>query len=120
MYPVVQTTRTQIRGILSTDDTQVIFVDTPGIFRPKKRLERSMVSSAWDGAGSADHIVLLIDAQKGLAAQETQDIIEGLQKADYKVDVALNKIDCVKRKLYNLHLTYKKQALFLIFSRFQL
>lgn len=94
----VQTTRTQIRGILSHNNTQVIFVDTPGIFRPKKRLERSMVSSAWDGAGSADHVVLLIDAQKGLEAQETQDIIEGLQKADYKVDIALNKIDCVKKE----------------------
>ena len=62
----VQTTRTQIRGIAIEGNSQIIFVDTPGIFRPKRRLDRAMVGSAWGGAGDADVVCLLIDARRGV------------------------------------------------------
>jgi GTP-binding protein Era len=99
----VQTTRTQIRGILTTDNVQIVFVDTPGIFRPKKRLERAMVGSAWDGVHDADNIVFLIDAKRGLDNDDVGDIIQGLKQANLQVDIALNKIDTVaKEKLIEL------------------
>ena len=69
----VQTTRTLVRGIALEGDAQIIFVDTPGIFAPKRRLDRAMVTSAWGGAGDADVIALLIDARRGLD-EETHDI----------------------------------------------
>lgn len=94
----VQTTRTQIRGILTEDDVQIVFVDTPGIFRPKKRLERSMVGAAWDGAYDADHIVLLIDVGRGLDNRDVSDIIQSLQKAERKVDIAFNKIELIAKE----------------------
>ena len=62
----VQTTRALVRGIAMVDQTQIIFVDTPGIFSPKRRLERAMVTSAWGGAGEADAVGLVIDARKGI------------------------------------------------------
>ena len=62
----VQTTRAPVRGIAIRDGAQVIFVDTPGIFAPKRRLDRAMVQAAWGGAGDADVVALLIDARKGL------------------------------------------------------
>src|SRR5215211_5473319 len=62
----VQTTRALVRGIAIEGDTQIVFVDTPGIFRPKRRLDRAMVTSAWGGAGDADAIALLLDVRKGV------------------------------------------------------
>ncbi|WP_020593360.1 GTPase Era [Kiloniella laminariae] len=91
----VQTTRSQIRGIAMHKDSQLIFVDTPGIFLPKKRLERAMVSAAWSGAGDAEIIVVLHDAGRKKIGEETRSIIEGLQKRDRKVILALNKIDSI-------------------------
>src|SRR5947207_217400 len=70
----VQTTRFIIRGILIEGTTQIIFVDTPGIFAPKRRLDRAMVKSAWSGAGDADVIALLIDAKRGLDDENRQII----------------------------------------------
>src|SRR5690349_6960877 len=62
----VQTTRMQVRGIAIEGDAQIVFVDTPGIFKPRRRLDRAMVSSAWGGAGDADVVCLLVDVRKGI------------------------------------------------------
>src|SRR6478735_10910450 len=62
----VQTTRALVRGIAIEGDAQIVFVDTPGIFKPKRRLDRAMVTSAWGGAGDADVVSFLIDARKGV------------------------------------------------------
>ena len=92
----VQTTRTQVRGIALKDDAQVIFVDTPGIFTPKRRLERAMVTSAWGGAGDADAIALVLDARKGVD-EEAEAIIAGLPNLTQPVFLILNKVDLVER-----------------------
>lgn len=93
----VQTTRTRVLGIALKDATQIAFVDTPGIFAPKRRLDRAMVSAAWQGAQEADATVLLIDAQAGVN-EEVEAILKGLEKDSRKVVLALNKIDLVKRE----------------------
>ena len=107
--PKVQTTRTRVLGISLEADTQLIFIDTPGIFQPKRRLDRAMVAAAWGGAGDADHVVLLVDAQRGIN-KDTQAIIDRLKKQDgRKVDLVINKIDLIdKQKL--LALTQKLSA----------
>ena len=94
--PKVQTTRTRVLGIAIHDQAQIVFVDTPGIFQPKRRLDRAMVAAAWAGAADADIVVLLIDAQKGVNG-DVRRIVEGLQKAGRKAILALNKIDLVRR-----------------------
>ena len=95
--PKVQTTRTRILGIALRGDAQIVFVDTPGIFKPRRRLDRAMVAAAWAGAADADLVVLLVDAARGISP-EVRDILEGLKKAGRKVILALNKIDAVKRE----------------------
>ena len=95
--PKVQTTRARIRGIAVTGESQIIFVDTPGIFEPKRRLERAMVAAAWSGADGADELVLLYDAQRKRRDGNTQKIIDGLRKRGVKACLVLNKIDLVKR-----------------------
>ena len=94
--PKVQTTRTQVKGIGIFDNTQIIFVDTPGIFKPKRRLDRAMVSSAWDGAGDADIVVLVVDAKKGFD-DETRAIVKGLKNKKTPAFILINKIDLVKK-----------------------
>ena len=91
----VQTTRMRVLGIRIAGATQILFVDTPGIFAPKRRLERAMVAAAWQGVGDADLIVLLVDASAPRHA-ETQRIIDGLKQAGRRAILALNKIDLVK------------------------
>lgn len=93
----VQTTRSLVRGIAIEDKTQIILVDTPGIFAPKRRLEKAMVRSAWSGAGDADAVVLLIDARVGLSEDVTA-IIKGLADVRRPRAILLNKIDLVKRE----------------------
>lgn len=93
----VQTTRTRVLGIALRDKAQIAFIDTPGIFKPKRRLDRAMVSAAWQGAQDADATVLLIDAQAGLT-EEVERILKGLEEAGGKLVLALNKIDLVKRE----------------------
>ena len=94
----VQTTRTRIRGVSILGDSQIIFVDTPGLFKPKRRLDRAMVKAAWSGAVDADIIVFLIEANRGV----TDGVKENLKKLgefnDFPITVALaiNKIDRVK------------------------
>ncbi|MBL6853435.1 MAG: GTPase Era [Alphaproteobacteria bacterium] len=101
--PKVQTTRMPVRGVAVKDETQVVFVDTPGIFKPRRRLDRAMVTSAWTHAGDADALVLLADAQeltanpKGRAADDTHAIIKALKDDGRKAALALNKIDGMKR-----------------------
>jgi GTP-binding protein Era len=94
----VQTTRTQVRGIALSGAAQVIFVDTPGIFAPKRRLDRAMVTAAWGGAEDADRVVLLVDATKKGLDSDTLAIIAGLKKSGRKAICAINKVDAVKRE----------------------
>lgn len=93
--PKAQTTRTTVKGIGIYKNTQIIFLDTPGIFKPKRRLDRAMVASAWSGLADADIAVLLVDAKRGLD-DETKAIIEKLKEKDIKAVLVLNKSDLVK------------------------
>ncbi len=91
----VQTTRTRIRGIAMAGQAQIIFVDTPGLFRPRRRLDRAMVAAAWGGAADADIVVLLIEAHRGLT-EGIQSILDALKERTGRVALAINKIDRVK------------------------
>lgn len=93
----VQTTRTRITGIGLHEETQLVFIDTPGIFEPKRRLDRAMVSAAWKGSEDAETTVLLVDAKKGVT-EEVERILEGLKNAGRTAILALNKIDGIKRE----------------------
>ena len=92
----VQTTRAQIRGIALSGASQIILVDTPGIFRPKRRLDRAMVDAAWGGAREADAVVVLIDAARG-ADEEAEVILDGSKQLKMPVALALNKVDRIGR-----------------------
>jgi len=92
--PKVQTTRTRILGIVIEGASQLVFVDTPGIFAPKRRLDRAMVAAAWSGAADADLVAVLIDSKLGIDAP-TRAILDGLVKAGRKAVAVLNKIDLV-------------------------
>src|SRR5690606_18796791 len=92
----VQTTRARVLGIAMAGAAQLIFVDTPGIFRPKRRLDRAMVSAAWSGAADADLILLMVDAARGFD-DDTRGIIDKLAEAKRHAILALNKVDLVKR-----------------------
>lgn len=93
----VQTTRARIRGVCMEGQAQIVFVDTPGLFRPRRRLDRAMVAAAWGGAADADIVVLLIEAHRGLT-EGVQSILESLKdRAEGQtVALAINKIDRVK------------------------
>jgi GTPase len=93
----VQTTRALVRGIAIEGNAQLIFVDTPGIFAPKRRLDRAMVTSAWSGAHDADVVAVLIDARKGLE-DEAEAILAGLAEVRQPKLLLLNKIDVVERE----------------------
>jgi GTP-binding protein Era len=94
--PKVQTTRNQVRGIAMHGNTQIVFVDTPGIFAPRRRLDRAMVAAAWSGAGDADLIAVLIDAQKGIDP-EAHAIFDKLTAQGREKVLIINKIDLVPR-----------------------
>jgi GTP-binding protein Era len=99
--PKVQTTRTVLRGVVTEGASQLVFIDTPGIFAPKRRLERAMVARAWQGAADADLVVVVVDARRTAKSgpdDDTLRIIEGLRDAGKKAILALNKIDLVKRE----------------------
>ena len=106
----VQTTRFPVRGVALAGEAQIVLVDTPGIFTPRRRLDRAMVRSAWTGAEGAEVVVHLVDANGEITAEEgtakagdkrsvhdTQTIVEGLKAAGAKAILALNKIDLIKR-----------------------
>ena len=92
-----QTTRAQVRGVLTLDQAQLVFVDTPGVFAPKRRLDRAMVDNAWGGAGDADIVAFIVDAEKGLKP-EIELLVEGLENIRQPKVLILNKIDQVQRE----------------------
>ena len=92
----VQTTRTTLRGIAVVGASQLVFIDTPGIFTPRRRLDRAMVEAAWGGAGDADQVLLVVDAAKGID-EDVERILGKLQGGKAQL-LALNKIDRVKKE----------------------
>ena len=96
--PKAQTTRTTVKGIGIWKNTQIIFLDTPGIFKPKRRLDRAMVASAWTGVGDADMVTLVVDAKRGFD-DETKAIIEKLKENKTEAILVLNKTDIVKKEV---------------------
>lgn len=102
--PKVQTTRLRVRGVAVKDDAQIVFVDTPGIFRPRRRLDRAMVKAAWSSANEADAVMLIVDAPEvsqhpgGLAARDTASIIAELKKTNRDAALLLNKVDAISRE----------------------
>jgi GTP-binding protein Era len=93
--PKVQTTRARVLGIAIDGPAQIIWVDTPGIFQPRRRLERAMVATAWKGAEDADLMIHLVDADRGLDP-DARRIMEQLKGSGRKAILALNKIDSIK------------------------
>lgn len=94
----VQTTRMRVTGITKHKDSQLIFVDTPGIFEPRKRLDRAMVHAAWEGVRDADSVGLLVDVSKRDPLKSVQHIIEKLQEMKRDCVLILNKIDLIKKE----------------------
>lgn len=107
----VQTTRARIRGVALEGDAQIVFVDTPGLFRPRRRLDRAMVAAAWGGASDADIVVLLVEAHRGMT-EGVKAILDALHERvteNQIVALAINKIDRVKSEAL-LALTEKLNA----------
>ena len=96
--PKVQTTRTRVLGIVIEGASQIVFVDTPGIFEPKRRLERAMVATAWREASDADETVLLVDAAQPTLGPQTERIVDQLTARAQSSILALNKVDAAKRE----------------------
>ncbi|MFY0733203.1 GTPase Era [Aurantimonas sp. NFXS3] len=92
----VQTTRALVRGIAMRDRTQIVFVDTPGVFAPKRRLDRAMVRTAWSGARDADIVLAIIDADRGIN-EEVETILERLKDVKQPKVLLLNKVDQMRR-----------------------
>src|SRR6185437_4691602 len=95
--PKVQTTRTLLRGIAMEGDAQLVLIDTPGIFAPRRRLDRAMVTSAWSGAHDADIVAVLIDAKAGLDP-EAQALLDKLAEVKQPKILILNKVDLVAKE----------------------
>ena len=95
--PKVQTTRSRVLGICIEGDTQIIFIDTPGIFAPRRRLDRAMVAAAWSGAGDADEVLFMVDASRGIC-RDTSEILDKLKESDRTIYLALNKVDLVRKE----------------------
>jgi GTP-binding protein Era len=93
----VQTTRALIRGIVIENNAQIILVDTPGIFSPKRRLDRAMVSTAWSGAHDADLVCVLLDAKTGID-EEAEAILTKAANVDHEKILVINKVDLVPRE----------------------
>ncbi|HXS40166.1 MAG TPA: GTPase Era [Stellaceae bacterium] len=118
--PKIQTTRSRVLGIALRGAAQLIFVDTPGIFAPRRRLDRAMVAAAWAGVEDADLVVVLIDAARGLD-DGSRAILDRLTEARRSFLIALNKIDLVKREVLlplteSLRTAYRIERLFMISS----
>ncbi|MDD2795224.1 GTPase Era [Acidocella sp.] len=95
--PKAQTTRARVLGILPRGEAQILFVDTPGIFAPKRRLDRAMVAAAWDGATEADYVLLLVDAKQGLTTA-VREIVSQIAATGRKLALVLNKVDLIDRQ----------------------
>jgi GTPase len=107
--PKVQTTRSIITGIVTLDDTQLVLFDTPGIFEPKRRLEKAMVRCAWSSLSSADMIVLIIDSS-GSLDEMMQEIVKRVGSVGKKLVILMNKID-VQSKYYVENMSFAEQVL---------
>ena len=92
-----QTTRARLMGIAIEDGAQILLVDTPGIFQPRRRLDRAMVAAAWTGAEDAELIALVVDSDRGMTA-EVERAIAGLEKREHPLFLVLNKVDLVKKE----------------------
>jgi GTP-binding protein Era len=92
----VQTTRAIVRGIAIHERTQIVFIDTPGIFAPKRRLDRAMVTTAWGGAKDGDMVLVLIDAERGIKG-DAEALLDSLADVRQRKILVLNKVDRVKR-----------------------
>ena len=111
--PKVQTTRNRVLGVVIDGAAQIVFIDTPGIFAPRRRLDRAMVKAAWRGVTEDDLTLLLVDAQRQEMGDDTRRIIDGLKAQDRKALLALNKIDLIKReKLLELAAMYDAEGIF--------
>jgi GTPase len=111
--PKVQTTRMRVFGVAIRGRAQLVFIDTPGIFAPRRRLDRAMVRAAWRGAEDADAVLLLADASHRGIDDDTRRIIEGLKASGRQAILVLNKIDLVKpAQLLPLAQTYNAEGLF--------
>ncbi len=109
----VQTTRFRIRGIFIEGASQIVLVDTPGIFQPKRRLERAMVEAAWGGAADADVVLLIFDAGRRDIDPDTRLILDGLKAQSRRAALVLNKIDTVKReRLLALAARFQEEGIF--------
>ncbi len=109
----VQTTRFRIRGIFIEGASQIVLVDTPGIFQPKRRLERAMVEAAWGGAADADVVLLIFDAGRRDIDPDTRLILDGLKAQGRRAALVLNKIDTVKReRLLALAARFQEEGIF--------
>jgi GTP-binding protein Era len=97
--PKVQTTRSRVLGILTEGTTQIVFVDTPGIFKPRRRLDRAMVAAAWAGAAEGDLVLLLVDSSLKGVREESRAIVEKLAQTQRKAILILNKIDAVRHEV---------------------
>jgi GTP-binding protein Era len=93
----VQTTRSRIRAIVIDGQSQIIFVDTPGIFPPRRRLDEAMVEAAWGGAGEADIVILIVDVRAGIS-EDVARILQKLAEDKARAVLVLNKIDLVRRE----------------------
>lgn len=116
----VQTTRARIRGVALEGAAQLVFVDTPGLFKPTRRLDRAMVAAAWGGAADADVVVLMVEANRGVT-EGVERILEGLQgfEGERKIALAINKIDKIKSEALlalseKLNAAYPFMATFMI------
>lgn len=116
--PKVQTTRTRITGIITIGDTQLVFIDTPGIFSPQKNLDKAMVSTAWGSVSHTDICLLLVDAKRGIT-NEVETILNGLKQHKTSCALVLNKIDLVAKETLlqlttELHTRYDFSETFMI------
>ncbi len=100
--PKAQTTRTRLMGVAIRDETQLLLVDTPGIFEPRRRLDRAMVAAAWGGAEGAEVVALVVDAKGGLGPKVTE-IAEGLKDRREPIYLILNKVDIADKPKLLLH-----------------
>ncbi len=110
--PKVQTTRSRILGVARLAEKQMVYVDTPGIFAPKRRLDRAMVAAAWSGAADADEVVVLIDSERG-RGRDVERIVAGFKRSGRRIILALNKVDLVRRdKLLGLAAGFDADGVF--------
>jgi len=110
--PKVQTTRSRILGVARLAETQMVYVDTPGIFAPKRRLDRAMVAAAWSGAADADEVVVMIDSERG-RGRDVERIVAGFKRSGRRIILALNKVDLVRRdKLLGLAAGFDADGVF--------